>query len=147
MVYANCTTRLRDDIKVSARPIRLFHGTGDDWAPVEQCRSLVSDLKKAGADVMLTEYPGATHGCDNPALKVRVNLPKALSRCKCSLVEGEGGLIMNSRTGKPYTPKDPCIEFGVSLQYDEAATASTRESLKGILTSAFAAKPAAGATK
>jgi hypothetical protein len=101
---------------------------------------LVSDLKKAGADVILTEYPGATHAYDNPVLKVRMNLPKALSPRKCSPVEGEGGQIMNSQTGKLYTLEDPCNEFGVSLQYDEAATAGTRESLKGILTSAFAAK-------
>jgi dienelactone hydrolase len=146
-VYPICTTRLRDDIKVSSRPIRLFHGTADDWAPVEPCRSLVSDLKKAGADVTLTEYPGAIHAYDNPAFKVRMNFPKALSPRKCSLVEGEGGQIMNSQTGKPYTPEDPCVESGVSLQYDEAATASTREAVKGVLTSAFSAKPAAGATK
>ena len=36
---------------------------------------------------------------------------------------------------------------GVSLQYDEAATASTREAVKGVLTSAFAAKAATAAQK
>ena len=141
-LYASCYLRLRDDVKVAARPIRLFHGTGDDWNPVEQCRALVADLKKAGANVTLTEYPGASHVYDDPSIKVRLNFPQAMSTRKCSLAEGEGGQILNSQTGKPFAPGDPCIEFGVSLQYDEAATTSTREAVKAVLASAFAAKPA-----
>jgi dienelactone hydrolase len=140
VLYAGCSSRLRDDVKVAARPIRLFHGTGDDWTPVEQCRTLVADLKKAGADVTLTEYPGAYHAYDDPSYKVRLNLPQAMSLRKCSVVEGEGGQFMNSQTGKPFAPNDPCIEFGVSVQYDEAATASTREAVKAVLASAFAAE-------
>jgi dienelactone hydrolase len=139
-LYANCFLRLRDDVKVAARPIRLFHGAGDDWCPVEQCRALVADLKKAGADVTLTEYPGASHAYDDPSLKVRLNLPQAMSLRKCSVAEGEIGQIINSQTGKPFTPGDPCIEFGVSLQYDEVATTSTREAVKAVLASAFAAR-------
>jgi len=137
-LYANCFLRLRDDVKVAARPIRLFHGAGDDWCPVEQCRALVADMKKAGADVTLTEYPGASHAYDDTSLKVRLNLPQAMSLRKCSVAEGEVGQMMNSQTGKPFTPGDPCIEFGVSLQYDEAATAGTREAVKGVLASVFA---------
>lgn len=139
-LYPGCYTRLRDDVKVAARPIRLFHGTGDDWCPVEQCRALVADLKKAGADATLTEYPGASHAYDDPSYKVRLNVPQAMSLRKCWVAEGEGGQFMNSQTGKPFTPSDPCIEFGVSLQYDEAATTSTREAVKAVLASAFAAE-------
>jgi dienelactone hydrolase len=139
-LYASCFVRLRDDVKVAARPIRLFHGTGDDWCPVEQCRALVADQKKAGADATLTEYPGATHAYDDPGFKVRMNLPQAMSLRKCSLAEGESGQIMNLQTGKPFAPNDPCIEFGASLQYDEAATTSTREAVKAVLASAFAAR-------
>jgi len=61
-----------------------------------------------------------------------------MSLRKCSVAEGEVGQMMNSQTGKPFTPGDPCIEFGVSLQYDEAATAGTREAVKGVLASVFA---------
>lgn len=139
-LYANYPARFRDDVKVAARPIRLFHGTGDDWTPVEWTRALVADLKKAGADATLTEYPGASHSYASPNIKVRLDLPQATSLRKCSLAEGEGGQILNSQTGKPLAPSDPCIEKGVSLQYDEAATASTREAVKGVLASVFAAK-------
>jgi len=144
---AGCNVRFRNDLKVTGKPIRLFHGTADDWTPVEPCRVLVADLKKAGADVTLTEYPGATHAYDDLTLKVRLTLPQAMSFRKCSLMEGEGGKLMNSQTGQPFAPGDPCIEYGVSLQYDEAATASTREAVKGALTSAFAVKPATAAPK
>jgi dienelactone hydrolase len=146
-IYPSCAIRLKNDVKVAAVPIRLFHGTSDDWTPVEQCRALVADMKTAGADVTLTEYTGATHAYDNPAFKVRMNLPQAVSLRKCWLTEGEGGQFINSQTGKPFAPGDPCIEFGASLQYDEAATANTREAVKGVLTSAFAAKPATAAQK
>jgi dienelactone hydrolase len=144
-LYPSCAIRLRDDVKVAARPIRLFYGTGDNWTSVEQCRTQVADLKKTGADVTLTEYPDATHAYDDPGFKVRLNVPQAISVRKCSLVEGDGGQIINSQTGKLFTASDPCIERGVSLQYDEAATTSTREAVKELLASAFAAKPAAAA--
>ena len=48
--------------------------------------------------------------------------------------------MLNSQTGKPFALNDPCVEFGVSLQYNEAATAGTREAVKGVLASVFGAK-------
>jgi dienelactone hydrolase len=144
-LYASYPARLRDDVKVAARPIRLYHGTGDDWTTAAQCRALVEDLKKAGADVTMTEYSGATHSYDDPSFKVRLNFAGAFSVRNCSLAEGEGGQIMNSQTGKPFTPTDTCVERGTSLFYDEAATASTREAVKAVLASAFASKKAAAA--
>lgn len=143
-LYTMCHARYRDDTKVGSRPIRLFHGTADDQTPVEPCRALVADMKKAGADVALTEFAGATHAYDNSDLKQRVTFPQAPTLRKCSVVEGEGGQLMNARTGQPFSPGDPCVERGTSYLYDEAATSGTREGVKATLTSAFAAKPATG---
>ena len=145
-LYPSCAVRLRDDAKVAARPIRIFYGTADNWTSVEQCRTQVSDLRKAGADVTLTEYPGATHAYDEPSFKVRLDLPQTVSLRKCSLAEGDGGQVLNSQTGNPLTASDACLERGVSIQYDEAVTASTREAVKGLLISVLAAKPAAAAS-
>jgi dienelactone hydrolase len=141
-LYPGCSTRYRDDAKVAARPIRVFHGTGDDWTPVEPCRALVFDMKKAGADVTLTEFAGATHAYDLSAVRERMMLPQAPSLRKCSLAEGEGGQLVNVKTGQAYSTSDPCIEWGVSLLHDEAATIRTRDSVKAVLNSAFAVKAA-----
>ena len=102
----------------------------------------MADLKKAGADAALTEYPGVAHGYDNPAIKVRYNFPQAPSLRRCSMTEGEAGQVLNAQTGQPFTTGDPCIEFGTSLQYDEAATTSTREAVRAVLSTAFNAKTA-----
>jgi dienelactone hydrolase len=139
-LYAFCVTQYRDDDKVTGRPIRLFHGTGDDWNAIEPCRAYVARVKTNGADASLTEFPGATHAYDITTLKDRVALPKAVSFRHCSLVEGEGGQIINAKTGKLYDANDPCREQGVNIQYDEAATNGTREGVKVVLTSVFGLK-------
>lgn len=139
-VYAQCGTQFRDDDKVSGRPIRLFHGIADDSLPIEPCRAYVARLKKAGADASLTEYPGAIHFYDFTPLKERLYLPQAETARHCSLAEGEGGQIVNTKTGNPFNRNDPCIEKGYSLQYDEAATVGTREGVKALLVSVFRLK-------
>jgi dienelactone hydrolase len=53
--------------RVSTKPIRLYHGSADDWMPVGPCRDYVARLRKAGAIVNLVEYPGANHVFDNQA--------------------------------------------------------------------------------
>lgn len=138
-----CWARYRDDVKVASRPIRIFHGTADDWNPVEPCRALVADLKKAGADITLTEFTGVAHGYDMPGAKDGVKLPIFTLR-NCALVEGEGGQLLNKSTGAPFTPFDSCIEKGVTVRYDATATAATRDAVKAFLTSVLAPKPSAG---
>ena len=133
-MYTPCYTTYRNDDKVSSKPIRLFHGQADDWVPIQPCRDYVERLKKAGADVALTEYPGATHAYDAFVLKEPIKLPQAQTARNCLLAEGEGGQILNSKTGAPFTLSDPCMEKGTSLAYDEAATAATVKAVKDLLT-------------
>lgn len=142
-LYASCTARFRDDTKVVARPIRLFHGTADDWNPIEPCRALVADMRKGGADATLTEIAGATHVYDHP-MKGRIALAQAFTLRKCSLAEGEGGRMFNAKTGQPFSFSDPCLEQGVTIQYDEAATKATRDAVKTLLASVFSANSSAG---
>ena len=53
--FASLALRIKDV------PIWIFHGDKDETVPLEQSRQLVAALKKAGADVRYTEYPGADH--------------------------------------------------------------------------------------
>src|SRR6266705_2448912 len=55
--YPDCSTTYQTDTEVAARPIRILHGTRDDYNPVKSCKAFVERLKAAGRDVVLTEYP------------------------------------------------------------------------------------------
>ena len=109
-LYASCNPTLVGDTDVSAVPIRLYHGTADDYVPVAPCRAYVERLRAAGRDAQLTEYPGAHHAYDSPfAPKVPTIAPAAQSVRACSLKEEPLGTIINASTGQPFTYGDPCI--------------------------------------
>jgi dienelactone hydrolase len=69
--YPACNFELKDELRITSAPIRLFHGSADDWAPPERCRTYIQRLKDASGDAEMTEYGGALHAFDNasnPAL-------------------------------------------------------------------------------
>jgi predicted peptidase len=47
--------------KMTGVPIWVFHGDKDEAVKVEQSRTMVEAVKKAGGDVKYTEYPGVGH--------------------------------------------------------------------------------------
>ena len=133
-LYTNCNTTFHDDDKVTDAPIRLFHGSADDWVAIGPCRAYVDRLKKSGVDATLTEYPGAQHGYDFFFLGTEPKVyPEGTTTRNCQLEEGEHGLIVNSKTGKPYdVTHDPCVERGPHVSYSEA-TAATAKAVKEFL--------------
>ena len=64
--YPDCATTYNDDTQVVAKPIRIFHGTPDDYNPVRSCKAYQERLLQAKVDIQITEYPNAAHGFDNP---------------------------------------------------------------------------------
>jgi predicted peptidase len=44
-------------------PIWVFHGDADPSVPVKKSDDMVEALKKVGADVKFTKYPGVGHDC------------------------------------------------------------------------------------
>src|SRR6202042_102512 len=88
------------DTEVGNRPIRIFHGTPDDYNPVASCKACVARLKDAHRDVALTEYPDSQHGFDAGLLglsTIAVSTNAQTAR-HCHIKEGEGGDLMNSDT-------------------------------------------------
>jgi dienelactone hydrolase len=137
--YPSCSVPLLEDDQVSDRPIRLFHGTADDWSFIEPCRQYVARLRRAGKDVQLTEYAGAQHAFDY------VNLPPGRPQSRpdgqnpvhCIREEQPGGQVINRETGQPFTWTDACVQRGATIGYDPHATTEATKAVKAFLTSTF----------
>ncbi len=132
--YPPCDTVYRDDEDVANRPIRLFHGDADDYAPVAQCRAYVERLRARGKDVQLTVYPGAGHVFDGQAYKKPLTLAKAQTTRHCELAEAPGGVIINAKTRQPFTYADPCVEYGPTIAYNEPASVQARKAVAEFVT-------------
>jgi dienelactone hydrolase len=135
--YPDCNTAFRDDEGVADEPIRLFHGSVDEYNPVEPCRAYVERLKAKGKDAQLIEYPGAGHVFDWQALKKPMKLEKAQTTRQCQLVEVEDGMIINAKTKQPFTYADPCVEYGPTIAYDERASIEARNAIRDFVTTTF----------
>jgi dienelactone hydrolase len=127
--YADCGISYRNDEEVTDKPIRLFHGSADDYNPVGPCRAYVDRLKAKGKDVQLTEYAGAGHLFDGQAFKRPLKLENGQTTRQCERVEAQDGVIANAKTKQLFTYADPCVEYGPTLAYDEKANAEARRSV------------------
>jgi len=137
-LYTPCNVAYRDDEKTTGKPIRLFHGIADDYVAIGPCRDYAARLRQAGADIALTEYPDAYHAYDNPAYATPLKLPAAQTTRSCFLTEGDGGAILNARTGKAYDlATDPCVEKGPQIAYNAAAHQATVAAVKAFLKATF----------
>jgi len=131
--YASCGTKFVADDEVSAHPIRLFHGAADNYVPVAPCREYVARLKAKGADVALTEYPGAHHVFDGRAFRKPIVSEKSQSTRACPLAETRNGVVVNMKTGQPFTYADPCVELGPTIAYDASAHAEALKAVKAFV--------------
>lgn len=130
--YPTCNRIFVDGFDVADRPIRVFHGSADDYIPIGGCRTYAERLKQAGKDVVLSEYPGAHHGFDNAARKAPLRVARAQTTRNCPpLEEASDGRIVNSRTRQPFTyATDPCVERGTTLAYDARAHGEALKAVK-----------------
>jgi dienelactone hydrolase len=121
--YPDCATTYRQDTEVAKRPIRIFHGTPDNYNPVSTCKDFVERLKQAGSDVQLTEYPNAPHGFDNP---IGANPPVATQADQsvrdCRIREDDNAVLINDATGTRFTYDDACVRIGPIVGADPEAT-------------------------
>jgi dienelactone hydrolase len=115
-LYPNCATRYLDDERLSA-PVRVFHGTADDFNAAAPCAAYVQRLRAAGADADITLYPGAHHVFDWPGLATPVRSAQAQSMRECSVVETQPGLLVNAATQAPFSFDDDCVRRGTTAAY------------------------------
>ena len=137
--YPDCMTTFVSDTGIADRPIRIFGGALDDYNPSSNCRAYVDRLRAAGHDVVLTEYPDASHAFDNPlGPRPATVSPKFQSVRNCNIRENGEGLLINAATNQLFTYKDACIAYGPHLGYDPVAAQAATESVKSFLKTLFA---------
>jgi dienelactone hydrolase len=133
--YPDCSTTYATDTEVAARPIRIFHGTPDDYNPVASCKAYVARLREAARDVVLTEYPNSQHGFDAGLLGLSTITVSANAQTarNCHLREGEGGVLINADTQAPFSYKDACIELNPHVGGNPATAQEARKAVSDFL--------------
>ena len=137
--YPDCSTTYATDTEVAARPIRIFHGTPDDYNLVATCKAYVARLQDARRDVALTEYPDSAHGFDAGLLglsTVSVSANAQTAR-HCHIREGEGGVLMNADTQAPFRYQDACIELNPHVGGNPTTAEQARKAVSEFLQGLF----------
>jgi dienelactone hydrolase len=136
--YPDCMTTYQSDTDVVDRPIRIFHGTPDDYNPVATCKTYVERLRSAGGNVQLTEYPNAAHSFDSPLASLAPSVvPNAQTVRLCKIREEAPGQLINVATAKPFSYKDSCVERDPHVGYDPVATQAAKQAVKDIVKIVF----------
>ena len=133
--YPDCSTTYVTDTEVAAAPIRIFHGTPDDYNPVASCKAFVARLQAAKRDVVLTEYPDSQHAFDNGLLGLSTVVVSTYAQTarNCHITEGEGGVLMNADTKAPFGYKDDCIELNPHVGGNPATAQQARKAVSDFL--------------
>jgi dienelactone hydrolase len=135
--YPSCGTRFIEDEKVVNKPIHIFHGSDDDYNPVEPCRRYVERVRKRGKNIVLHEYAGAYHVFDYKKLVKPVVLQKATTTRNCVLAEIANGRIVNAQSGDPFTYSDPCVEYGPTIAFNKDAYNHAKQELTALIGTIF----------
>ena len=137
--YPDCSTSYVTDTEVANRPIRIFHGTPDDYNPVASCKAYVTRLKDAKRDVVLTEYADSQHAFDAGLLGASTVTVAANAQTvrNCHIKEGEGGVLMNADTQAPFSYKDACVELNPHVGGNPATAEQARKAVSDFLLALF----------
>lgn len=138
---STCFIELQDET-VTGGPLRIFHGTADDWTPIDQCERMVDRWNASGADASIFAYPDAPHSFDNVGLawgELHASLA-ALSPRNCTFFERNGAII-DLDTGEVAGVGSPCVEAGVTYGYDADARVASEGDLLGFLGGVFGESP------
>ncbi len=127
--YPDCATTYADDTRMVQKPIRIFHGTPDDYNPVSSCKAFLTRLKAAGVDADLTEYADAPHGFDLGLTGVSMVTKSSAAQSvrDCTIKEAAGGNLINQATGQPFSYQDACVVLGPHVGGNPAMAEQARK--------------------
>lgn len=136
--YPDCATTYAADTEFVAKPVRIFHGTPDNYNPVSTCKAFLGRLKAANRDVTLTEYPNAPHGFDNPVGPVpAVPAKDNQSVRECTIKEAEPGNLVNEATKAKFTFQDACVKLNPLVGADHEAREAVHKEITAMLRGLF----------
>ena len=135
--YPSCITHYKGDEDITNRPVRIFHGSADNYNPIVPCRTYVERLRKNGKDVVLHEYADAHHVFDYKKLSKPVILTKAQTTRACVLEETRDGTIVNTQSRKRFTYSDPCVEYGPTIAFNQNAYDKAKRDLHDFIRTIF----------
>ena len=137
--YPDCATSYAGDGDVVDRPIRILHGTPDDYNPVASCKAYVARLEGEKRDVTLTEYPDSQHGFDSGLLGVSSNVVATGAQTvrNCRIKESEGGVLVNTATNEPFSYRDACVEQNPHVGGNPATAQEARKAVSDFLQALF----------
>lgn len=121
--YPDCMTTYQADVELMPVPVRIYHGSADDYNPIAPCREYVTRLRAIGQDVVITEYAQAHHAFDNP-LGAAKPAPSRNSQTvrNCRIREDAKGVLVNTQTKRRFSYTDACVERDPHTGFDPDAT-------------------------
>ena len=133
---AACNVRLLGETDMAPGPVRIFHGTADDWTPIAHCREWVARRQAAGRDVSLVAYESAMHAFDVPFFAPPRRWSGIFNAGACLVTEQPDQTFVTD-DGRPLTAASPCVTRGATLGYDARAHRQSIADLKAFLDVAF----------
>jgi dienelactone hydrolase len=117
---AACNVRLLNETAMAPGPVRIFHGTADDWTPIAACRDWAARRRAAGRDVSLVAYERAMHAFDVPYFSPPQRWNGIFNAGTCVITQQPDGTFVTD-DGRPLTAASPCVTRGATLGYDPRA--------------------------
>jgi dienelactone hydrolase len=133
---AACNVRLLGETDMAPGPVRIFHGTADDWTPIAHCRDWVARRQAAGRNVSLTAYEGAMHAFDVPFFAPPQRWNGVFNAGHCTVTEQPDRTFV-ADDGRPLSSASPCVRRGATLGYDPRAHRQSLADLKAFLDESF----------
>jgi dienelactone hydrolase len=133
---AGCNAQLLRETDMAPGPVRIFHGTADDWTPIGPCREWVSRRQAAGRNVSLVAYEGAMHAFDAPFFTPPRRLPDVVNSGRCVVTQQPDGVFVDNE-GRPFSGLSSCMTRGGTLGYHPAAHKQSITDLKTFLDESF----------